>query len=46
MKAVLTRKLSFECLQKETGESPYYQLKSTLESSRTKRSNKPKRSRQ
>jgi hypothetical protein len=28
---------STECLQKETGESIYYQLKSTPESSRTKR---------
>jgi hypothetical protein len=29
---------SSECLQKETGESIYYQFNSTSESSRTKRS--------
>jgi hypothetical protein len=38
IKAVLRGKLSFECLQKETGESIYYQLNSTPESSRTRRS--------
>jgi hypothetical protein len=38
MKAVLRRKLSSECLQKETGESIHYQLNSTPESFRTKRS--------
>jgi hypothetical protein len=35
---VLRRKLSSECLHKETGENIYYQLNSIPESTRTKRS--------
>jgi hypothetical protein len=38
MKAVITGKLSIEWLQKETRENIHYQLNSTSESSRTKRS--------
>jgi hypothetical protein len=38
MKAVLIGKLYSKCLQKETGESIYYQLNSIPEISSTKRS--------
>ena len=38
MKAVLIGKLYSKCLQKETGESIYYQLNSISEISSTKRS--------
>ena len=38
MKAFLRGKLISECLQKETRESIHYQLNSTPENSRTKRS--------